>query len=58
MNEPAEPENPQDAGQHKHDQCLQDAPLNQLPEAGNEEAANRRQDIACGAGSRTVGHNI
>jgi hypothetical protein len=46
MNEPTEKKNPENPGQAKTEQCGEEPSLDQLPETGNEEAANRRDDIA------------
>lgn len=49
MDEPAEEEDPHHAREDEVDQGHQDAALDQLAEAGNEEAAERCDNVAGGA---------
>ena len=45
MNQPSEKEDPEDAREHELNQRHEDATLRQLPEAGNEKTAHRRDDV-------------
>ena len=46
MDDPAEEHEPKDGSETKLNDRNQEPALNQLPQARNEEAANRRDDVA------------
>jgi hypothetical protein len=49
MDDPAQEEEPEDTGQDELDDRHEQAPLKQLPQAGNEKATERCYDIARGS---------
>jgi hypothetical protein len=46
MNDPTQEEKPEDSGQDELDDGHKQAPLKQLPQAGDEEATERCYDVA------------
>ena len=46
VDDPAQEEEPEDTGQDELDNGHKQAPLKQLPQPGNEEATERRYDVA------------
>jgi hypothetical protein len=46
VNDPAQEKKPKDSGQDELDNGHKQAPLKQLPQAGNEEATERCYDVA------------
>lgn len=47
VDDPPQENEPEDAGQDELDDRHEEAPLKQLPQAGNEEATERSYDVAC-----------
>src|SRR5437899_11492769 len=49
VDRPAKQEDPQHDGQHELEYGHSQSALNQLSQSGNEEAANRGDDVSCGS---------
>ena len=46
MDQPTQPEKPHDAGEHEHEDSLEEPALKKLAKSWNEKAAQSREDIS------------